>query len=251
MRQLMKCMIPVILFSLFIQAFSLTARAEGEKETSQVMETEENIRRPVRQDALTMEQEKEGWYLIGGYAYPPEALEGDAGISSAGMSSFSGENKLSNVTFIFDLPDGQTEPFILYFTNADTFQEYYIESYASNNYTVMTKMPAGSYYFTGGGPANDYMSLYRVVTPKSFTVCSDTDLLVNPVILSRGEALKNREEETAAVTESQIAEETETTEEIIDMPGLQWQTYLILAAILIIAGLLIGTAFLLISKHNG
>ena len=84
-------------------------------------------RSPVRQSALTKEQEAEGWKMIGGYAFPPEALEGDAGISMSGMGEFADEDGLVTVTFDADVPDEETEPYILYFSNANNYQEYYVD----------------------------------------------------------------------------------------------------------------------------
>ena len=216
------------------------AGTEEGTEGSSEEETTSSVRNPVRQDALTQEQIDEGWQLIGGYAFPPEALEGDAGIAAGGTGSFSNEDSLSNVTIDLELPVGQTEPFVLYFTNADTLQEYYVTLYASNDYQDIFKIPAGAYYFTGGGPENDYMSLYQVVSPESFVVEPGVDLYLHPVVTSRSEVLlagSQQETETAEPeTETAVEVETEVEE---DDGGVPWQAYLAgAAALLALAGII-------------
>lgn len=197
-------------------------------------------RSPVRQSALTEEQEAEGWKMIGGYAFPPEALEGDAGISMSGMGEFADEDGLVTVTFDADVPDGETEPYILYFSNADNYQEYYVELYASNQYEQNVKLPAGAYYFTGGGPENDYMSVYEVTSPESFVVDKTAPVLVTPVVRPRGYAVANateaEEEESLPEKESREQPDVEVEKES-QADGHSWQFYLLLALLLVGGGI--------------
>lgn len=197
-------------------------------------------RSPVRQSALTKEQEAEGWKMIGGYAFPPEALEGDAGISMSGMGEFSDEDGLVTVTFDADAPDGETEPYILYFSNADNYQEYYVELYASNQYEQKVKLPAGAYYFTGGGPENDYMSVYEVTSPESFVVDKTAPVLVTPVVRPRGYAVANateaEEDESLPEKESREQPDVEVEKES-QADEHSWQFYLLLALLLVGGGI--------------
>ena len=216
---------------------------ETEAETS-------TIRNPVRQDALTEEQEEEGWKIIGGYAYPPEALAGDAGICAGGTGSFSNEDALTNVTFDLELPPGQTEPFVLYFTNADTYQEYYVTLYASNDYEDTFKMPAGAYYFTGGGPENDYMSLFEVASPEAFVVEPDADLYLQPVVVSRASGLTEGEEESMESSAMEPETEAETEEHTGEEDDAPWQIYVGAAALLLLAAGVISAAALKLQKNK-
>lgn len=197
-------------------------------------------RSPVRQSALTKEQEAEGWKMIGGYAFPPEALEGDAGISMSGMGEFADEDGLVTVTFDADVPDEETEPYILYFSNANNYQEYYVELYASNQYEQKVKLPAGAYYFTGGGPENDYMSVYEVTSPESFVVDKTAPVLVTPVVRPRGYAVANateaEEDESLPEKESREQPDVEVEKES-QADGHSWQFYLLLALLLVGGGI--------------
>lgn len=219
-----------------------------ETEESQETESEGTVRNPVRQDALTQEQIDEGWQLIGGYAFPPEALAGDAGIVTGGTGSFSNETALSNVTIDLELPVGQTEPFVLYFTNADTLQEYYVTLYASNDYEDIFKIPAGAYYFSSGGPENDYMSLYQVVSPESFVVEPGVDLYLKPVVTSRSESLLSADDEEAPQeTEAAMENETSVNEENTQ-EGTPWQVYLVIGFTLLAVAAGISIAALKYAK---
>lgn len=197
-------------------------------------------RSPVRQSALTKEQEAEGWKMIGGYAFPPEALEGDAGISMSGMGEFADEDGLVTVTFDADVPDEETEPYILYFSNANNYQEYYVELYASNQYEQKVKLPAGAYYFTGGGPENDYMSVYEVTSPESFVVDKTAPVLVTPVVRPRGYAVANatEAEEDESLPEKESWEQPDVeVEKESQADEHSWQFYLLLALLLVGGGI--------------
>lgn len=197
-------------------------------------------REPVRQSALTEEQEAEGWKMIGGYAFPPEALEGDAGISMSGMGEFADEDGLVTVTFDADVPDGETEPYVLYFSNVDNYQEYYVELYASNQYEQKVKLPAGAYYFTGGGPENDYMSVYEVTSPESFVVDKTAPVLVTPVVRPRGYAVANatEAEEEESLPEKESLEQPDVeAEKKSQTDEHSWQFYLLLALLLVGGGI--------------
>lgn len=197
-------------------------------------------REPVRQSALTEEQEAEGWKMIGGYAFPPEALEGDAGISMSGMGEFADEDGLVTVTFDADVPDGETEPYVLYFSNVDNYQEYYVELYASNQYEQNVKLPVGAYYFTGGGPENDYMSVYEVTSPESFVVDKTAPVLVTPVVRPRGYAVANatEAEEEESLPEKESLEQPDVeAEKKSQTDEHSWQFYLLLALLLVGGGI--------------
>lgn len=206
-------------------------------------------RNPIRQDALTEEQAEEGWKLVGGYAFPPEALEGDAGIALGGTGSFSNETALSNVTIDLEIPVGQTEPFTLFFMNTDTLQEYYVTLYASNDYQDIFKLPAGAYYFTGGGPENDYMSLYTVASPEAFVVEPGVDLYLRPVVTSRGAFASSDTNDGSEETQEEIAETDPVTEEPEEQEDhVHLAYYLAGAAILICIGVLLSVAALKYDK---
>lgn len=203
-----------------------------ENETSEMNLSK--IREPIRQEALTDEQEQEGWELIGGYAVPPELLQGQAGLTAGDVREFSAGQELVNVTFMADIPAGQTEPFILYFTNADNYREYYIELYASNSYTTTVRMPAGAYYFTGGGPENDYTAMYTVSSPDAFIVESGKDMVINPVIRPKGGFMEEKQEAESSV---EAADLTETAEASLDNKNnWGWKTYLEVALLFAIIG---------------
>lgn len=250
MKKMICFVMTVIVLSLLRPSMIM---ATGSTLSQDHIETEAPERKPVRQDALSDEQVEDGWILVGGYAYPPEAVNGDSGLSSAGSPGSSDWDSLVNVTFTADIPMGQTEPYIIYFTNVDTFQEYYVELYASNGYKAKSKLPAGAYFFTGGGPENDYMSLYRVLSPEYFTAEPGYDVLVKPVIRSRGETLYNDGTEETDTTASDVAQEEtvpvgggETEEESANL----WMKYFFPAVILLGIGCLIGIAGLYKSRHD-
>lgn len=245
-----------LIFASPIQAHATETQDTTEKTAAGVAEDvktgaeAETVRSPVRQDALTEEQAEEGWKIIGGYAYPPEALAGDAGISAGGTGSFSNENSLTNVTFDLKLPPGQTEPFVLYFTNADTYQEYYVVLYASNDYQDTFKMPVGAYYFTGGGPENDYMSLFEVVSPDAFVVEPDEDLYLQPVVVSRASGLTaGTEESQSSAGDTQKTEEKTSIQEIKEK-NKPWQVYAALAGALLAVAGLISVVALKLGKYK-
>ena len=243
----MKTIILIFILSLLGPWQPFTAHAAEMQETQETEDTEAEsegtVRNPVRQDALTQEQIDEGWQLIGGYAFPPEALAGDAGITTGGTGSFSNETALSNVTIDLELPVGQTEPFVLYFTNVDTLQEYYVTLYASNDYEDIFKIPAGAYYFSGGGPENDYMPLYQVVSPESFVVEPGVDLYLTPVVTSRSDSLLSADEgESSQETEQAEESKPSTDEEEGTQESDPWQVYLVigLALLAVAAGISIA-----------
>ena len=91
------------------------------------------------------------------------------------------------------MQSGINTPVILYFVNADTYQEYYIDLYPSNNYSRTVRVAPGNYYFTGGGPENDYMSLFQVVDPDYFMVEYNTATAVNVTIRSKGTIVQQLE----------------------------------------------------------
>ena len=249
----MKAIILILILSLlgpwnFSQVHASEMQETQETEGTEA-ESEGTVRNPVRQDALTHEQIDEGWQLIGGYAFPPEALAGDAGIVTGGTGSFSNETALSNVTIDLELPVGQTEPFVLYFTNADTLQEYYVTLYASNDYQDIFKIPAGAYYFSCGGPENDYMSLYQVVSPESFVVEPGVDLYLTPVVTSRSDTLISADEEESSQETEQASEPETTVDEAEDTrEGTPWQVYLVIGLVLLAAAAGISIAALKYGK---
>lgn len=250
MKKAVNFILAVILLFLIFPAEATSVIAA---QTNAGVEMGKQLRKPVRQDALSGDQKEEGWVLVGGYAYPPEAMEGDAGISAVGSPGSSDRDSLVNVTFAADIPAGQTEPFIIYITNSDTFREYYIELYASNEYTAKSRLPAGAYFFTGGGPENDYMSLYNITTPKSFIAEPGADVLVKPVIRSRGEALNgDKKGETDTTVSADISEETSTAVnyETEKRSAASWRKYVFPAVIFLGIGCLLGIAGLYKSRKE-
>ena len=202
-----------------------------------------NSRMPYRTNELTKEQEDEGWVLFGGYAYPPEAAGGQSGETVEKKMGISERDVLTRVIFRADVQAGITEPVIVYFANAATYREYYVELYASAGYETAVNMVPGTYYFTHGGPENDMMDVFSIVSPDTFTVQYRDDLIVRPVIRSRGNIVQvisgveteSNEPETLEVPESVSAKPEEKTD---DTP---WQVYLMWSAIMFgLAGVIIA-----------
>ena len=76
-----------------------------------------------------------------------EEEEGQPGHTAYYMNDFSQVDELTTVTFQVDMQEGINAPCYLFMTNAETYQEYWIDLYASNDYTQTVKMPQGNYYF--------------------------------------------------------------------------------------------------------
>lgn len=224
MRNTKKCYVLLFLFLMFTLSFTAKAAQSNTK--------------PVRQEQLTGEQKKDGWELIDGYGYPPDDLQGQSGKTSAKTGSNTDGKPLSNVKFDANIPPGQTEPFILYFANADTYQEYYVELYASENYQSTVKMPPGAYYFTGGGPENDYMSLYKIVSPESFVVRQGTDLIVQPVIRDKGSIL-DKEDTSDTFWEEETHETAQLAPPQQEESKNMWKIYILSAFFFCVIGTII------------
>ena len=217
---------------------------------------------PIKQDRLSEQQEAEGWELIDGYAYPPGEAEGQAGMTAYPTDDFSaGSKDAVTVQFTADVPPEVTEPVIVYFTNAATYQEAYIILYSSNNYTKMVKMMPGSYYFTDGGPESDVLSVYNVTEPVNFIVrAKRSGQNIKPVIRSRGDIIDTIIDETVddtlidqlnnpiePETQPQV-EETQPTEQENILPENMplWAGYVIFAVVCILIG--VGLLGLIVLK---
>jgi len=240
----------------FAQDTNSTAVAEEQLPAATDTEHEE-VAMPHRAEALTEEEEAAGWYLTGGYAYPPESYLGQTGsgaVTSTALAQDAEYSDLSTVTFRADVQNGISEPIILYFTNAATYREYYVELYASNSYETSVAMPAGSYYFTGGGPENDAMGVFEVITPKSFIVKYRQSLLVEPVIRSNGNIVQTiagvSDEETSnelIASDPLFADQTKEPENEEETP---WQKYLFISLGLFAGVTVMGVVLLFWKKHT-
>ena len=183
---------------------------------------------PVPEDEVTDEMLEEGWVILSdGYAYPPEYFEGsDAGAVASTVADFN-DDTTYNVTFSASVPDGITETVMIYFMDISNYREYGIELYYTAGYATTVKMPAGTYYFTGGGPVSDYYSVYSVSDPDYFTVEESAVNSVELTISMRGDTLGFAEDED---DEEEAEEESGEESGVLTYKKENRLLYLLLAA---------------------
>lgn len=146
------------------------------------------------------------------------------------------------VTFVMDVPSDVTDPCVVLFTEADSYEEYYAEAFKSAGYTVTAYLEPGTYMVTDGYPVGDNISAYSVQDKGYFIVEEGSQQEVDITIRSKGDVIR----EAASKEEVQNAGNTSTEDQPQEQeaaPAKDMRKYYAIAAAVLLTS---GAVFMII-----
>lgn len=155
------------------------------------------------------------------------------------------------VTFVMDVPSEVTDPCIITFTSADSYEEYYAEAFKSAGYTVTANLKPGTYMITDGYPIGDNVSAYSVRDKGYFIVEEGGQQEVDVTIRSKGDIIRQTAEKKELDASDAASTETQDTpEEAVKKPENR-KYYAVMAAVLLAIGTgLIITLYKVLKKKE-